>query len=392
MEGRRITGLVRKCRAAFLLALPALLVLTVCAVPARAAGGAKTTKDGLTVRFLDVGQGDSALITCDGESMLVDGGGASESSKLYSVLKKQGITQLRYIVATHPDADHIGGLPGALRCASCETLLTPTLTSDKAVFRKLTQKCREQKTTVRVPAEGEELSLGSAVIRILGPTDELPDDTNNNSIVFRLEYGDTSFLFTGDAEQLEQQLIMHNEYDELQADVVKMPHHGSSNAASTAFLNAVDPDYAVISCKKGNSYGHPHEETMELLKSHGTVVYRTDLQGDIVCTSDGKSVSFTTAKSTETDRYVSGSEFATAGTAGKKTGESASASAGTSAGAEGTAASKAQDYVVNRNTGKFHDPSCSSVKKMKESNKLPVRATREELIADGYSPCGNCRP
>lgn len=320
--------------------------------------------------------------------MLVDGGDSSQSSKLYAVLKKQGITQLRYIVATHPDADHIGGLPGALRYASCETLLSPVETSDKAAFQKLEKKCREQKVTIEVPVEGEVLSLGSAVLRILGPTDELPDDTNNNSIVFRLEYGDTSFLFTGDAEQLEQQLILHNEYDLLQADVLKMPHHGSSNAASSAFLNAVEPDYAVISCKKGNSYGHPHEETMELLQSRGTAVYRTDLQGDIVCTSDGKTITFETAKSTKTDLYVSGSELA-AGTADKSTADTAAASSGEQ---KDAGSSKVQEYIVNRNTGKFHYPGCSSVKKMKESNKLTVRATREEMIADGYSPCGNCRP
>lgn len=368
--------------------LAVLLLLAAFAAPVRAAGRTRTEKEGLTVRFLDVGQGDSALITCEGESMLVDGGDSSQSSKLYAVLKKQGITQLRYIVATHPDADHIEGLPGALRYASCETLLSPVETSDKAVFQKLEKKCREQKVTIEVPVEGEVLSLGSAVLRILGPTDELPDDTNNNSIVFRLEYGDTSFLFTGDAEQLEQQLILHNEYDLLQADVLKMPHHGSSNAASSAFLNAVEPDYAVISCKKGNSYGHPHEETMELLQSRGTAVYRTDLQGDIVCTSDGKTITFETAKSTKTDLYVSGSELA-AGTADKSTADTAAASSGEQ---KDAGSSKVQEYIANRNTGKFHYPGCSSVKKMKESNKLTVRATREEMIADGYSPCGNCRP
>ncbi len=368
--------------------LAVLLLLTAFAVPVRAAGRTRTEKEGLTIRFLDVGQGDSALITCEGESMLVDGGDSSQSSKLYAVLKKQGITQLRYIVATHPDADHIGGLPGALRYASCETLLSPVETSDKAVFQKLEKKCREQKVTIEVPVEGEVLSLGGAVLRILGPTDELPDDTNNNSIVFRLEYGDTSFLFTGDAEQLEQQLILHNEYDLLQADVLKMPHHGSSNAASAAFLNAVDPDYAVISCKKGNSYGHPHEETMELLQSRGTAVYRTDLQGDIVCKSDGKTITFETAKSTKTDLYASGSELA-AGAADKSTADTAAASSGEQ---KDAGSSKVQEYVANRNTGKFHYPGCSSVKKMKESNKLTVHSTREEMIADGYSPCGNCRP
>ncbi len=175
---------------------------------------------------------------------------------------------------------------------------------------------------------------------------------------------------------MEQQLIMFNEYDSLKADVLKMPHHGSSNGASEAFLNAVDPDYAVISCGYGNSYGHPHEETVSLLQQHGTKVYRTDLQGDIVCTSDGKRLTFAPEKTTAQDLYSSGSELESA--AQKST--------------AGAAGADTHTYIVNKNTGKFHYPSCGSVKKMKESNKRSVTATREQMIADGYSPCGNCKP
>ncbi len=345
-------------------------------VSAAASSAAGSSAAGLTVRFLDVGQGDSALVVCDGEAMLVDGGESSESSKIYSVLKSQGITKLKYIVATHPHADHAGGLPGALGAASCEKVLSPVSDSDNASFQKLEKKCREKKIPIEVPAEGDTYTLGGAAITILGPTDEIPDDPNNNSLFFRLDYGTVSFLFTGDAEQMEQQLIMFNEYDSLKADVLKMPHHGSSNGASEAFLNAVDPDYAVISCGYGNSYGHPHEETVSLLQQHGTKVYRTDLQGDIVCTSDGKRLTFAPEKTTAQDLYSSGSELESA--AQKST--------------AGAAGADTHPYIVNKNTGKFHYPSCGSVKKMKESNKRSVTATREQMIADGYSPCGNCKP
>ncbi len=397
----RIQRKQRPRRAA--LFLTAVLCAMLCAVQVLAAGkgnsrstdtGASKDGSGLVIRYLDVGQGDAALITCDGESMLVDGGTASQSSKIYSVLKKQGITELRYIVATHPDADHIGGIPGALNYAACDVLLSPVTTSDKTTFQKLAQKCREQKVKIEVPDEGEELELGDAVITILGPTDELPDDTNNNSIFFRLDYGTVSFLFTGDAEQLEQQLILHNEYDALQADVLKMPHHGSSNAASEAFLDAVNPTYAVISCEKGNSYGHPHEETMELLQDHETMVYRTDLQGDIVCTSDGTTIAFETAKETKEDLYVPGSALskADAGASQKEEAGSSAKSAGSTSKTDSSSTAEEQDYIVNKNTGKFHYPDCSSVKRMKESNKRAVRASREQMLADGYSPCGNCNP
>ena len=352
---------------------------------------------GLTVTFLDVGQGDSALVVCDGEAMLVDGGESSESSAIYSVLKAQGITKLKYIVATHPHADHVGGLAGALGAASCEKVLSPVSSSDNSSFQKLAKKCRQKSVPIEVPKEGDTYTLGSAGITILGPTDELPDDPNNNSLFFRLDYGSVSFLFTGDAEQLEQQLLLHNEYDLLRADVLKMPHHGSSNGASEAFMNAVDPDYAVISCGLGNSYGHPHEETISLLKKHNTTLYRTDLQGDIVCTSDGKGLTFTTEKTTDQNLYVSGSEL-DASADGDSTPENTdqkSAADSKSAALSSSQASGNQTqhtYIANRNTGKFHDPSCPSVKKMKESNKLTISATREQMIADGYSPCGNCKP
>ncbi len=352
--------------------------------------------------FLDVGQGDSALVVCDGEAMLVDGGEASESSKIYSVLKSQGITGLKYMVATHPHADHVGGLSGALGTSSCEKVLSPVSDSDNSSFQKLEKTCSQKNIPIEVPKEGDTYMLGDATITILGPTDELPDDPNNNSLFFRLEYGTVSFLFTGDAEQMEQQLVMHNEYDLLRADVLKMPHHGSSNGASEAFMNAVDPDYAIISCGLGNSYGHPHEEIISLLQKHKTTLYRTDLQGDIVCTSDGKSLTFTTEKTPSKDLYASGNELSSSeeGNSAEQSAATENTEQTTGTAVTGEAESDTQrstgsqqhTYIANKNTGKFHEPSCSSVEKMKESNKLTITATREQMLADGYSPCGNCNP
>ena len=399
------------CAAGILL----LLTFSLCVRQPLSVHAAASSQRCLTVRYLDVEQGDSALITCDGESMLVDGGTSAQSSKIYTVLKNQSITKLKYIVATHPEADHVGGLPGALSYASCGAVLSPVTTSDNNAFQKLAKKCAEKNVPIQVPAPGDTYSLGGATIKILGPTDEIPNDANNNSIFFRLDYGTTSFLFTGDAEQMEQQLIMWNEYDDLQADVLKMPHHGSRGGASYAFLDAVNPTYAVISCKAGNSYGHPHQETMDLLQQHGTTVYRTDLQGDIVCTSDGTSITFSVSTKATGDLYAPGSKQSagksSGGTTSAKTtgstsssfGKIASGSTGAAAvqsssvqtagtASQSSSAAETHDYIANKNTGKFHYPSCSSVTKMKESNKLSITAARDQMIANGYSPCGNCHP
>lgn len=407
-----------------------------------------TEKTGLTIRYIDVGQGDSALVVCDGEAMLVDGGESSQSSKIYTVLKNQKITHLKYIVATHPHADHVGGLPGALTYASCDKVLSPVATSDNSYFTKLKKKCDQKNIPIEVPTEGATYSLGGATLKILGPTDEIPDDPNNNSIFFRLDYGTTSFLFTGDAEQMEQQLLLHNEYDELKADVIKMPHHGSSNGASEAFLKAIMPSFAIISCGAGNSYGHPHQETMTLLKAQNIAVHRTDLEGDIVCSSDGTAITFTTGKTATADLYAAGTKTGGKGSKSTSTGTvlssaqstSQSASQSNAVGSENAAQTANQttaqtanqtteqttdqtaaqtteqtagqsavqaaeaaqpaassneqsiDYVLNTNTKKFHYPNCSSVAKMKENNKQAVNATRSQVIAQGYSPCGNCNP
>lgn len=402
-----------------------------------------TGKTGLTIRYIDVGQGDSALVVCDGEAMLVDGGESSQSSKIYTVLKNQNLTHLKYIVATHPHADHVGGLPGALTYADCDKVLSPVADSDNSSFTKLKKKCEQKNIPIEVPTEGAKYTLGGATLTILGPTDEIPDDPNNNSLFFRLDYGSTSFLFTGDAEQMEQQLLLHNEYDGLKADVIKMPHHGSSNGASEAFLKAVKPRFAVISCGAGNSYGHPHQETMSLLKAQNIAVHRTDLEGDILCTSDGTNITFTTQKTASSDLYAAGAQVSGTGSKNKSAGTAQSASQSTSqsaaasseaagqsaadqaavqaaaqtaqaaqatqaaaaqteqtaqttqaAAAQPAAASNEQsiDYILNTNTKKFHYPNCSAVSKMKDSNKQAVNAVRSQLIAQGYSPCGICNP
>lgn len=350
--------------------------------PTPTAAASADSTSSFSVTFIDVGQGDASLISCDGEYMLIDGGTVDQSQKMYAILKNRNITHLNDIVCTHPHADHAGGLAGALEYASCDQAYAPVETSDNAAFTKFTDALASRNIPLSVPSVGDSWSLGSATVTVLGPTDvNSAMDVNDMSLVLRIDYGDTSFLFTGDAEQEEQQLLMYNEYDELNVTVLKAAHHGSSNGASYAWVKAVSPEITVISCGTANSYGHPHEETLNLLKVAGSKVYRTDLQGDITVTSDGKTVSASVDHNPDADVWVPGSTTATA---------TPQVDAAVSDGE--TITSDVQSYVVNRHTLKFHKPDCSSIKKMSAKNRWDYTGTRESLIEQGYEPCKICNP
>lgn len=325
---------------------------------------------GFTVLFLDVGQGDSALIQCDGHAMLIDGGDRSNAQKIYSVLKKHDVSHLDLVVASHPHADHVGGLAAAFQAADADLVLCSTADASGETFQDFTRYAAQEGNGVQVPEAGAVYSLGSARVTILG-LNAVPDG-NDSSIVLRVTYGQNSFLFTGDASFEAENALLRSGID-LHADVLKVGHHGSGNSTSQDFLTAVDPQYAVISVGGQNPYGHPSAATLELLRSAGLCVYRTDLQGDILITSDGSHLSVSTEKS------ASDAQIFTPGEPTEPT--------------EGTSSAAFQNtYVANKNSMVFHLPDCPSVTQMKESNKVFLTGTREEAIAQGYSPCGNCNP
>lgn len=241
------------------------------------------------VHFIDVGQADAALVVCEGARMLIDGGNAEDSNLIAAYLKKQEISHLDYVIGTHAHEDHVGGLSGALSVCTAGAVYAPESEADTRAYRNFKEKTEEQGLKMQHPAPGDRLQLGGADVLFLGPVTEDADDLNNTSIMLKITYGETSFLFTGDAEREEEQAVLDTGMD-ISATVLKVGHHGSSTSTSYPFLRAVMPEYAVISVGRGNDYGHPHEETRSRLRDADVTVYRTDELGDIVMTSDGKTV------------------------------------------------------------------------------------------------------
>lgn len=342
-----------------------LTVIILCIVPSFALGELK-------VVFLDVGQGDSTVILCDGIAMLVDGGRRDNSQYIYTSLKDLGINQLSYVVATHPDSDHIGGLPAALEACDIGILYSPTWYSEDAAFLTLKEKAIAKNLPLTFPFPGEKIPLGSATVTFLGPVMQY-GSSNNLSIVLRIDYGNTSFLFTGDAEyQSEADMLSSSKI--WHADLLHVGHHGSCTSTSNEFLNVVSPSYAVISVGKDNTYGLPTEQTLKALCNNEIAIYRTDLQGVIIAKSDGDQIVIETERSVDPELLIHSSHSPTEETRyhiSKKDEEIT--------------------YVGNKKSMKFHYPSCKGVQTMSDKNKVNFYS-REEAILLGYEPCGQCQP
>ena len=327
------------------------------AAPSAAPTGDLPSDSTFSVRFIDVGQADAALVQCDGSAMLIDGGNVGDSSRIVSILKAQDLTALDAVVCTHAHEDHVGGLAGALHQAAAAHVYAPQREYDSDAFRAFLKYTEAQGREVEIPEAGTQFSLGSAEVSFLGPVRDY-EETNNTSLVLRVVYGETSFLFTGDMER-EAEADLLADGAELKSTVLKVGHHGSDTSSSYPFLRAVAPEYAVISVGAGNSYGHPTDDVLSRLRDCGAAVYRTDLQGDILCTSDGRAVTFTTARAPAVETPPK-----------------------TSPAAE-------YSYIGNKNSKVLHLPTCHTLPK--ESNRIYF-SSRDEAISAGYRPGGCCDP
>ena len=244
----------------------------------------------MRVHYIDVGQGDSILIQVNGINMLIDAGPAENSDILISYLKKQKIRKLHYIVATHPHEDHIGGMPAVIQKFDIGKFYAPKIIAETRYFEDMAVSLKEKGLMISPARKGTFLSLGQKTeCQMLSPCSESYDNLNNYSSVIRITYGSSSFLFTGDAEELAETEIISTGAN-IDCDVLKAGHHGSSTSSSNQLLEAATPDTAVISAGKRNDYGHPSKTVLSALEKIDAQVYRTDIDGTIVLECDGAKI------------------------------------------------------------------------------------------------------
>lgn len=320
--------------------------------------------DTLFVHYIDVGQGDATLIVCGEEAMLIDAGDNDKGTELQMYLKSQNVDSLKYVIGTHPDSDHIGGMDVILTKFDCETALLTEEEKDTATYRDVVDAIRYRNCKRTAPQVNEQYALGSAVFTILGPT-ELCGDSNDNSIAILLEHGDNRFYFEGDASEKEEAAILETGID-VQADVYKTGHHGSKTSTSDELLAQVNPTYAVISAGVGNSYGHPSAEVLNKLRTGHIKVFRTDEQGTIVAESDAETITWNCSPS---ESWQAGEPGAVELEKPKR---------------EDAGGQEEKIVHITESGKKYHAAGCSF---LKDSD---IEITEADAKGQGYEPCKKC--
>lgn len=309
----------------------------------------------LKVHYIDVGQGDSTFIQLPNDkNVLIDGGKRAKGHIVIDYLNKLKVEKIDYLIATHPHEDHIGGLIQVIKDFEIGEIYLPDKPHSTIVFEDLLLAIKEKGYSIKKAEAGkilfeeEDLSMN-----IIAPDGISGNNLNDYSVSNQLIYGETDFLFTGDAEKKSEENMVNGPYS-LKTDVLKVGHHGGDTSSIDLFLKKVRPDYAVISVGEGNSYGHPHPKVMKRLKDSGAEIYRTDEEGTVIAISDGKNISFHKKSSSKIDQ-------------GKE--------------------NKEELEVFRTDTGsKYHLGDCSSLKGTKTS--IPLEEAKEE----GLEPCGICHP
>ncbi len=327
----------------------------------------------LTIHFIDVGQADCTLIELpNGEEALIDTGNASDAETIIKYIEELNIDNIEYLILTHPHEDHIGSAKEIIESIKIEKVYMPDVKYDSKLYENTMLAIENKSIPVEKSKPGLKiLDTQELSFEILAPKSMYYSELNEYSIVAKLTYQDSSFLFTGDAESVSELEMLRSGYD-LNCDLLKIGHHGGRTSSSIDFLGAVKPEYSIISSGKDNSYGHPHQETLDRLSSIGSKVYRTDELGTIIAISNGKNILINQAVSIVEQKPVPPSNNSQINLTNIST-------------------ENIVQYVANKNSLIFHSPSCSSVDDMKQTNKVYF-LQRQDAIDEGYTPCKKCNP
>ena len=324
-------------------------------VPASTLPAVSADGSALTVHYIDVGQADAILLETEGKFMLIDGGNKDDSQLVVSYLEQQGVQELEAVICTHAHEDHVGGLPAVLAVYPTKAVYAPTKTYSSKIFDSFLYYVDQQGLDVIIPSPGLVLTMGDMIMTVVGPVQSYAE-TNDTSIVLSALFDDTRFIFTGDMEVAAENDMLDywGEQMEWDSTVLKVGHHGSSTSSSYRFLYEADPEYAIVSVGKDNSYGHPHQEILARYADAGIPLFRTDELGHIIVTADGGDVQITW--------------------------ENQSAQPGDVEQADTI-------YIGNKNSKKLHLPSCAS---LPSENNQVIFQDYQEAIAAGYIACGSC--
>ena len=287
-----------------LLCIVVFAVMLVVGEPDKASKSAKSKGQTLqnarlTVKVLDIGQGDAILIKADGQTVLVDTGDVGTRDKLVALLKKENLTTIDKVIITHPHADHLGGMPEVMENFKIGKIYDSGKTATTALYKKYLTGVSKKKIPFEIATPGSEIVVSKDImLKILAPDKSLlkDTDTNESSIVAKLVYGQFSMMLTGDAEKESESLMVKRFGKELKSSVLKAAHHGSSSSSSPEFLKAVAPEAVVISLAANNDFHHPHPSTMERYKKANMKIFRTDTDGTVQIISDGKTYAVAKSK------------------------------------------------------------------------------------------------
>lgn len=343
-------------------------------------GATTPTTQQASVYYISTGNSDCILISDNGHYAIIDGADNDDEQFLVDYLNHFNIKQLDYLILTHPDADHAGGLDAVVKNFTVKQVFVGNGNAETKTYKDFITSCMNKQLQPSVPMPNQTFILGNGSFQFFNQTSQ-HDNVNDNSLVALYTIGSNKFLFMGDSgKEVEATLPL----DKIgKVDVLKVGHHGSKSSSSDAFIKAVSPKNAVICCGKDNKYGHPHQETLDVLSKNNITTYRTDLNGTVIATSDGKNVTVAVKNAVTQDKIskspngTSGSENTSKSTTPTITNDKPSTTLDSSN-------NQSQTVYVTKTGKKYHQDGCSSLSKSK------IAMSKEDAVAKGYEPCSKC--